>query len=199
MIPGRPSMHQWPRALAELTLPPDENLRTLVEPVRTVLNRQPFGDRNTIAGAVDQVTTDLNKQIIDFQSAAWHGANPADWYRKHGEKLLADICNAKEPPADLDSARQRAWLVKLIVDDAGLTASPPDRAKFADLYSQLNAALQLKIHAQDYNPADPTLPRYWQETLQANRNYDGEQVQQILREVGKLLLHDDNATAKSEG
>ena len=199
LVPGRPSPHAWPRELARLAIAPGTDLETLLNTMTAPLNQRPFGDRAEIAKAAGIVAASLDQEIAKFQQQSWHGQSPADWYKTHGADLLHRLCNLEHPPADLDSARQLAWLLKLAMNDGAINLDPASRARFEKLYDQqLSKPLKLTIDARDRD-SDHLLDKpYWEKTLGYSRRYDPEQFAKTMKAIRALLLPNSEPTTTAE-
>jgi hypothetical protein len=186
LTPGRPSLHSWPNGLAAIAVA-DGKLSTLLSPVTDVLNQRPFGDPAAMTPAVSAVVQKLNQEISQLKQSPGFGKSPADWFPVRGERLLKQVCQCDPVPADLDSARQLAWLLKMLINDGKVKPAAADRQRLSSLYKQISEELGLNVHPKGYNPANLAQKRYWQETLELGPDFDARKFKTTMRELGQIL------------
>ncbi len=157
--PGRPRAHEWPAALLGDT---DLGLGEL----RRAFGARPLGDPKAVAVAAEKLAAWADA------AAARKGALTTDEARR----LLRDL--ATPPPGqvdDYDSARQRAWALRVVdleLDPAG----SPRRPTIASLTKEL----RLDLPSGRARQILEELP----EALRARADYDPQVFRKRLAEIG---------------
>jgi hypothetical protein len=176
--PGRPSLHAWPLALAQLGAGTigsgEQSLSQLLRPLTGALDQQAFGSRTAVARAADEVVGQLDKWIGKVSSKP---LTPAD-----AQALLVAICQqATAEPVDYDSARQLAWAWRIIY--AELPERPKNDEQISTVLKELGAQLALDL-VSGRKTADTTIDG---EPLTVANRYDPAVFQAQMRKLMSLL------------
>ena len=138
--PGRPSLHAWPLALAQLCISTtgsaEQRLSGLLKPLTVALDQQAFGSRAAVARAAAEVAGQLDKTIGQVASKPLTSAD--------ARALLSRICQqAAAAPVDYESARQLAWAWRMIYTE--LSERPKNDEQISAVVEGLAAQLALDL------------------------------------------------------
>lgn len=110
VIPGRPTLHEWPFALASVVAATlsndgeDSALHTEIHGVAAALSSQPYGNVTELSAAARKLANAAERHSADLNS------RPVD--RAYAQRLLAGIANyaaSEKEFLDYDTARQFVW------------------------------------------------------------------------------------------
>jgi len=161
LVPGRPSLFRWPRALAGVAfaragMPTDVDL--LMAPSRDALSERPFGTAAAVRDAADP-----RRQI--GAAIAVLAAAPRDEGLAAAEReTAAALARAGGTSGDFESARQIGWVLAPLLDGGRLDGAPAADAAVA---KRLRATLALDFPTPAYPEPGSAAKPFWETSLSA--------------------------------
>lgn len=182
--PGRPSLHAWPLALAEISVARSSrqpsSVLELLRPLTTSLDQQAFGKQKAVAKAAVKVTSAIDDSLAQL---AKQPLTTAD-----ARAILVSICSqAVDAPLDYDSARQLAWAFRIIYAELRGSADMSERLandeQITAALDQLTSQLSLDLTAGRLATDKPLLG----EPLVVANRYDPAAFQEQMLKLKTLI------------
>ena len=183
--PGRPRLAEWPTVLVELgiedlarTDPAAGALRAELKghlkAIADETRARPFGRRDPIARAAGEFAAWAEVLVRQLAAASYDEATA-------GRLLARALARAEELTVDYDAARQIAWTIRILIDDAGPTVG--DRSRLAPVLGKLEEGLRLSLPAGREREIESALPEFY---LKAG-DYEPAEFRARIRELAGLL------------